>query len=96
MVGVFGISVVFVVLISISFLIKLISSIFGRVRENEPTAPSEELSNGQAAAYQSRELELIDVDEKTAALIMAIVSSNTNIPLSKLQFKTIRPVKQKG
>ncbi len=96
LVGIFGISVVFVVLISISLLIKLISSIFGRVRENETAAPHEVQSNEQAAVYQSRELDLIDVDEKTAALVMAIVSSKTNIPLSKLQFKTIRLVKQKG
>lgn len=40
--------------------------------------------------WSAGELKLIGVDEKTAALIMAIVSDESGIPLSQLQFKTIR------
>ncbi len=36
------------------------------------------------------ELLLFDVDEKTAACIMAIVSDQTRIPLNQLIFKSIR------
>jgi oxaloacetate decarboxylase (Na+ extruding) subunit gamma len=36
------------------------------------------------------ELELVETDEATAAVIMAIVSSNTDIPLNKLNFIRIR------
>ena len=36
------------------------------------------------------ELKLFDVDEKTAAIIMAIVSHESKIPLSELQFKSIK------
>ena len=36
------------------------------------------------------EIQLIDVDEKTAACIMAIISDETQIPLENLIFKKIR------
>lgn len=35
-------------------------------------------------------IQLIDVDERTAAMIMAIVSNESGIPLEKLSFKSIR------
>lgn len=38
------------------------------------------------------ELKLKNVDEKTAALIMAIVSDESGIPLQELQFKSIKAV----
>ncbi len=34
-------------------------------------------------------LELVNTDEKTAAVIMAIVSNKSGIPLERLQFKSI-------
>lgn len=48
---------------------------------------AEQLPDG--AAYGG-ELILRDVDEPTAALIMAIVSDETKIPLSELCFRSIR------
>lgn len=38
-------------------------------------------------------VKLLDVDEKTAACIMAIVSHQTQIPLSELVFKSIKALK---
>lgn len=35
---------------------------------------------------------LVDTDEQTAAMLMAIVSNQTGIPLERLQFKSIRQV----
>ena len=46
--------------------------------------PGEEFSSGT--------LKLKGCDEKTAAMIMAIVSDNTGIPLSELVFKSIKLV----
>jgi hypothetical protein len=43
-----------------------------------------ELSSGQ--------LDLIGVDEKTAAMIMAIVSDELKVSLSELQFKSIKAI----
>ncbi|HQD90732.1 MAG TPA: OadG family protein [Syntrophomonadaceae bacterium] len=42
--------------------------------------------------WSTGELKLIGVDEKTAAMIMAIVSDESEIPLSQLQFKTIKAI----
>ena len=41
------------------------------------------------------ELELIGTDEKTAAIIMAIVSDKSGIPLNRLAFKSIRLMEDK-
>ena len=49
--------------------------------------PGEEFSSGT--------LKLKGCDEKTAAMIMAIVSDNTGIPLSELVFKSIKLVDEK-
>ena len=46
---------------------------------NKPTGP----------AASSGNLELVGTDEKTAAVIMAIVSDKSGIPLNRLQFKSI-------
>lgn len=56
------------------------------VAEQKPAAedPGEEFSSGT--------LKLKGCDEKTAAMIMAIVSDNTGIPLSELIFKSIKLV----
>lgn len=42
--------------------------------------------------WSAGELKLIGVDERTAAMIMAIVSDDSQIPLSQLQFKTIKAI----
>lgn len=41
------------------------------------------------------ELKLKNVDEKTAAMIMAIVSHESSIPLSELRFKSIKEIEDK-
>ena len=37
-------------------------------------------------------IDLVNVDEKTAAIIMAIVSDKSGIPLNRLSFKSIKLV----
>jgi len=61
--------------------------------ENVPTyritsGRAEVLDDGCSAG----ELHLLGVDEKTAAMVMAIVSDECQIPLSELQFKTIKAI----
>lgn len=48
-----------------------------------PAAPTAVMENG---------ILLVDTDEQTAAMLMAIVSDQTGIPLERLQFKSIRQV----
>ena len=52
-----------------------------------PAAAEEEFSSGT--------LKLKGCDEKTAAMIMAIVADDTGIPLSELVFKSIKLVEKK-
>jgi hypothetical protein len=61
--------------------------------EEAPEAPAAQPAEAAPAVeYGQGSLKLIHVDEKTAALIMAIVSDETCIPLSELVFKSIRRV----
>ena len=83
------IAMVFAVLVCLYAIIKAfslgISAIGGRKKAPQVESPSmvkPDLSSG--------ELRLYNVDERTAAMIMAIVSDESGIPLSELVFKTIR------
>lgn len=57
----------------------------------QPAAPA--AVSGPAAS--SGDLELVGTDEKTAAVIMAIVSDKSGIPLNRLQFKSITLMEDK-
>lgn len=96
----FGIAVVFVVLIVLSFFIKIQSAVVNAISNKSNNAVKEEIKTQEVvkeqaaddAGWTAGELKLIGVDEKTAAMIMAIVSDESKIPLSELQFKSIRAV----
>lgn len=97
LVSVFGLAIVFVVLVALSLVITLLSKILGAFRKKEKTPqgapgniPQQAAAETQDAGIAAGELKLIDVDEKTAAIIMAIVSHESGIPLSELQFKSIK------
>jgi Na+-transporting methylmalonyl-CoA/oxaloacetate decarboxylase gamma subunit len=53
-------------------------------------APAAPVAAAPAAGTFGGDVALIDVDEKTAACVMAIVSHETGIPLSELIFKKIK------
>lgn len=94
----FGIIVVFIVLIALSFFIKLQSAVVSAISNNSDKKVDKEIITLEPLKEQTAadggwtcgELKLIGVDEKTAAMIMAIVSDESKIPLSELQFKSIR------
>jgi sodium pump decarboxylase gamma subunit len=95
LISLFGLAIVFAVLIALSLFITLQSKIIGAVRLNKKEASqgkSEQVApvEKKDAAVSAGELKLFDVDEKTAAIIMAIVSHESKIPLSELQFKSIK------
>ncbi|NLK38714.1 MAG: OadG family protein [Clostridiales bacterium] len=85
---------VFIVLIGLSCIIKLFSFVLGHISKkmgSELIVSS--MSQGQSAPdedFSSGALKLINVDEPTAAMIMAIVSDQSGIPLSELCFKSIK------
>ena len=62
-----------------------------------PVAPaaSPVAAHSAGPAASSGDLELVGTDEKTAAVIMAIVSDKSGIPLNRLQFKSITLMEDK-
>ncbi len=52
-------------------------------------APAASSAKPAGPAVSAGDLELVGTDEKTAAVIMAIVSDKSGIPLNRLQFKSI-------
>ena len=97
---VFGVLLLMYILISISG--KIIEAITKAGKKEEPAkaAPAAVAAPAAAAAapeeeFSSGTLKLKGCDEKTAAMIMAIVSDNTGIPLSELVFKSITLVEEK-
>ena len=99
---VFGVLFLMYILISLSG--KIIQAISNIGKKEEPAkAPATAAPAAAAAAavsvseeeFSSGTLKLKDCDEKTAAMIMAIVADDTGIPLSELVFKSIKLVEKK-
>ena len=97
---VFGVLLLMYILISLSGKIIQVISNIGK-KEEPAKAPATAAPAAAAAAAVSEEefssgtLKLKDCDEKTAAMIMAIVADDTGIPLSELVFKSIKLVDKK-
>jgi Na+-transporting methylmalonyl-CoA/oxaloacetate decarboxylase gamma subunit len=97
------ISVVFAVLFIMYACISIASKIISKLPSGEKKAEPAPAASAPAAApapaaeeeFSSGTLKLKGCDEKTAAMIMAIVSDNTGIPLSELVFKSITLVENK-
>ncbi len=98
--AVIGIVTVICILAVIAVLIILVSKVI-RAFESKTAKPVAPAASAPAAAaapagipmpsgMNQGELELINTDEKTAAIIMAIVSDKSGIPLNRLSFKSIK------
>ena len=82
-----GIAVVFLMLAILIVVISVMGKLgLGKKKENKPAAAEAVKS---LPAYPDT-VDLINVDEKTAAMIMAIVADETDIPLNELRFISIR------
>ena len=101
-----GITTVVCILAVIAVLIILVSKVIraveGVAAKKAPEAPVVAAPAASApagvpmpAGMNQGELELINTDEKTAAIIMAIVSDKSGIPLNRLSFKSIKLVEDK-
>ena len=100
-VAMFVLIVVFVVLALLLLIVKLFSyaiTIFDSNNSKDESHTVQEESPGVTVAneedFSSGTLKLINVDEATAAMIMAIVSHESGIPLSELCFKSIRLINE--
>lgn len=87
----FGIGIVFIVLATLSAVLKIQSTIFRFLgKENQHIEHYSENESKEELTYG--EVQLVDVDDRTAALIMAIVSDEMKTPLEELHFKYIKSV----
>ena len=94
---VFAVLLLMYILISLSG--KIIQAITSIGKKAEPANAAPAAAAPAAAApeeeFSSGTLKLKDCDEKTAAMIMAIVADDTGIPLNELVFKSIKIVEKK-
>ncbi len=96
-VAMFCMALVFVVLAILYVMVMGLSKVLGIALNRKAAAESvdtvakpEEDWDVEAVHASSGELKLINVDERAAAMIMAIVSDESHIPLSELCFKSIK------
>ncbi len=104
LVAVAGIAVVLLELAILAILIVLLSKVFRAIEGKVSSAPAEPVAPAAAPAAapapvatpapacvtNAAGIQLIDVDEPTAAVVMALTSHESGIPLEKLSFKSIR------
>ena len=100
LVALVGFITVIILLAVIALFIKFIAFIFSLLTKKKAVpAPAAAKSAPAPAAKPAKalrsEIKLIDVDEPTAAVIMALVSHNSGIPLEKLDFKSIKLLEDK-
>ena len=94
--------------LAVIFFVAVIYSVYAKIRDGKAAkkAPAQSASasskqtqsaskaSAGAANVSSGTLDLIDTDEKTAAVIMALVSNKSGIPLNRLSFKSIKKVEE--
>lgn len=95
-----GFVTVFLLLLFLIVVIKVISAAVmaienkGKAAAPAPAAPAASAPTPAKEEKPSKpwdgKLQLINVDEETAACIMAIISDETDIPLDELQFRRIQ------
>jgi hypothetical protein len=100
-VALFVMVIVFAVLASLCAFIMLFSIGVQAVEKRRERVSvrlslSEPETASEAPAFSAGNLKLHNVDEQTAAMIMAIVSDESGIPLSELQFKSIKAKEPQG
>ena len=87
-----GIAVVFFALVLLMIIIKVLT--FKKAAPVEEAAPQEERVLPPAKGTAG-DILLYDTDDKTAAMLMAIVADEMQTPINELRFKSIREVKDK-
>lgn len=92
-----GIIVVMLILAVLAVIVMLLSKAIRlfQGKQTQPETPKPVITAPKPAAKtdgspSQGELKLINTDEKTAAVIMAIVSDESKIPLERLKFNSIK------
>ena len=94
LVAVIIMAIVFAVLAALFLLVNFQTKFFASFSKpnaaNNVQAVSNTVSNTKAIEASNGELEITGLDEKTAAMVMAIAADDLKIPLNELQFKSIK------
>ena len=96
--SVLGMSIVFIVLIMLIGVIKIMEIFTNRGKKEEaapeavPAAAPAPVSTAKPAPGTAGELKLYNVEERDAAMVMAIVADKLGKPLNELRFISIREV----
>lgn len=102
-VSLFCVALVFFVLSCLFTLVKILSNVLNMIGDKgaeisvakpEIAPVTKAVGEADVNGISTGELKLFNVDEKTAAMIMAIVSHESQIPLSELIFKSIKAVEE--
>ncbi len=107
LVALVGFLTVVLILAVIALFIKLIAFIFSLIEKKSASKVATVISHVESKPEEPKKvgvtlpdnesqgnLELIGVDEATAAMLMALVSYKTEIPLNRLAFRSIRLVEE--
>ena len=92
-IALYGFTTVFIMLAILMLIINVLSKLVEMMtpkKVEETVKVKEKPVEKKTNIEYTGEIQLIDVDEKTAACIMAIISDETQIPLENLIFKKIR------
>lgn len=101
-----GITIGFIVLVSLMFLVYLMRYVIGKVEKpktetlnsaiehTSPEIPTQNQNTSKMIPAKGSigEVNLHTVDDKTAAILMAIVADEIGLPLNELRFTSIREV----
>lgn len=87
-----GLLTVFFALALLMVIVKLITAI-GRDKCAETAPQPQSAAEAKPAPGAAGELKLYDTDPRTAAMLMAIVADELQIPINELRFISIREVK---
>ena len=96
--SVLGMSIVFAVLIMLIGVIKIMEKVMNRNKKEEaapaaaPSGPMPTPVAAKPAPGTAGELKLYNVEERDAAMVMAIVADKLGKPLNELRFISIREV----
>ena len=93
-------AITFAVLIALFLLMKIFTFVFSLFKQKQSSAVNEadsiedeQTESRYGGEFSAGRLILKDVDQPTAAMIMAIVSDQSGIPLEHLIFRSIKLVK---
>ena len=95
--SILGMAIVFAVLIMLIGVVKVMEMFTNRNKEEAvsataPTAPMPAPASAKPAPGTAGELKLYNVEERDAAMVMAIVADKLGKPLNELRFISIREV----